>query len=235
MAQSAHIEEVPADDVNANESDGELDDAADDVLAPAEGSSSGAKKKKKKKSKLAKLQPSIPQPVLDEVLKRVRDQVGQDNPDATEANVREALDQMKLMDYVKGKAGIGGKNKKDMGEYKVRTACRALRYADRVVQFWKTQPVTQIGMLRPRRCFNPLTRRQARHRRRKTDSSSPHCRETKFARSPTRCPRTLNGPSSTSTTRRNSPSCTSSCPPTMSRTTTRRSASSTAQSSSSGR
>ncbi|KZV82297.1 hypothetical protein EXIGLDRAFT_843863, partial [Exidia glandulosa HHB12029] len=101
MAQSGHIE-VPADDVQAtHESDGELDDVdhdGEDTLAPADGPSSSTaapKKKKKKKSKLAKLTASIPQPVVDEVLKRVKEQVGEDNPDATEENVRKTLDDMK--------------------------------------------------------------------------------------------------------------------------------------------
>ncbi|KZV85284.1 N-myristoyl transferase [Exidia glandulosa HHB12029] len=139
MAQSGHIE-VPADDVQAaHESDGELEDVdhdGEDTLAPADGPSSSTaapKKKKKKKSKLAKLTASIPQPVVDEVLKRVKEQVGEDNPDATEENVRKTLDDMKVMDYVKGKSGLGGKNRKDMGEYK----------------FWKTQPVAQIGEAPP--------------------------------------------------------------------------------------
>jgi len=49
--------------------------------------------------------------------------------DANEDNVRQALEQMKIMDVVKGKAGIGGHNKKDMGAHK----------------FWATQPVPQLG------------------------------------------------------------------------------------------
>ncbi|KAF7363519.1 Glycylpeptide N-tetradecanoyltransferase [Mycena sanguinolenta] len=49
--------------------------------------------------------------------------------DANEENVRQALEQMKIMDVVKGKAGIGGHNKKDMGAHK----------------FWATQPVPQLG------------------------------------------------------------------------------------------
>lgn len=40
-----------------------------------------------------------------------------------------ALDRLKIMDVLKGKSGIGGKNRKEMGEHK----------------FWATQPVPQIG------------------------------------------------------------------------------------------
>jgi len=48
-----------------------------------------------------------------------------------EAQVRMALNNLKIMDVLRGKSGIGGKNRKEMGEHK----------------FWATQPVPQIGML----------------------------------------------------------------------------------------
>ena len=35
-------------------------------------------------------------------------------------NVREALEQLKIMEVAKGKVGLGGVNKKDVGEHKVR-------------------------------------------------------------------------------------------------------------------
>jgi len=46
-----------------------------------------------------------------------------------EAHVRMALDKLRIMDVLKGKSGIGGKNRKEMGEHK----------------FWSTQPVPQLG------------------------------------------------------------------------------------------
>lgn len=46
-----------------------------------------------------------------------------------EAHVRMALDKLRIMDVIKGKSGIGGKNRKEMGEHK----------------FWATQPVPQLG------------------------------------------------------------------------------------------
>ncbi|KAG9012991.1 glycylpeptide N-tetradecanoyltransferase [Tulasnella sp. JGI-2019a] len=47
----------------------------------------------------------------------------------SEEEVRKALQIVKAMDMLQGKSGIGGKNRKEMGEYK----------------FWKTQPVPQMG------------------------------------------------------------------------------------------
>ncbi|KDR81698.1 hypothetical protein GALMADRAFT_239825 [Galerina marginata CBS 339.88] len=120
-----------------NESDADLDaredaDAAmDDPSAPS--TSTSQKKKKKKKSKAKKLlnalrgRDDIPQEVVDQVLEKVRAEGGSASLDANAENVREALQQMKIMDVVKGKAGIGGLNKKDLGEHK----------------FWSTQPVPQ--------------------------------------------------------------------------------------------
>lgn len=51
------------------------------------------------------------------------------NEEVDETAIRLALEQMKLMDVLKGKSGIGGKNKKEIGEHK----------------FWSTQPVPQLG------------------------------------------------------------------------------------------
>ncbi|KAH7103465.1 Myristoyl-CoA:protein N-myristoyltransferase, N-terminal domain-containing protein [Auriculariales sp. MPI-PUGE-AT-0066] len=135
MSQSAFIEEVP--DEQHESSGGELEDATvEDVLAP--GSSAG-KKKKKKKSKAAKalsafqMKASVSQPLVDEVLKRVQAEVGPSHPEANEQSVREALQQLKVNDYLEGKSGLGGKNKKDMGDYK----------------FWSTQPVSKLGEAPP--------------------------------------------------------------------------------------
>jgi len=41
-----------------------------------------------------------------------------------------ALDRLRIMDVLHGKSGIGGKNRKEMGEHK----------------FWATQPVPQLGV-----------------------------------------------------------------------------------------
>ncbi|THU87253.1 N-myristoyl transferase [Dendrothele bispora CBS 962.96] len=71
----------------------------------------------------------IPQALVDRVLETVKAEGVEGSDQANEENVRLALEQMKIMDVVKGKAGIGGINKKDMGEHK----------------FWRTQPVPQMG------------------------------------------------------------------------------------------
>ncbi|KAG8984347.1 glycylpeptide N-tetradecanoyltransferase, partial [Tulasnella sp. 427] len=54
--------------------------------------------------------------------------VGEKKP-VTEEEVRKALEILKAVDVLQGKTGLGGKNAKEMGEYK----------------FWKTQPVVKLG------------------------------------------------------------------------------------------
>lgn len=112
---------------NESASDGEEREeiALNGTAAPAPSASSSQKKKKKKKSKAKKLlnairgKDEIPQEVIDQVLDKVKAEGGAAASEANAENVREALQQMKIMDVVKGKAGIGGINKKDMGEHKV--------------------------------------------------------------------------------------------------------------------
>ncbi|PPQ93264.1 hypothetical protein CVT25_015262 [Psilocybe cyanescens] len=89
-------------------------------LAPS--TSASQKKKKKKKSKAKKVldilrgKDEIPQEVVEQVLDQVKAEGGAGAADANVENVRQALQQMKIMDVAKGKAGIGGLNKKDLGE-----------------------------------------------------------------------------------------------------------------------
>ncbi|TFK55084.1 N-myristoyl transferase [Heliocybe sulcata] len=107
-----------------------------DESAPQASSSAGTsqKKKKKKRAKISKAlnalkgQKQVPQGVVDEVLERVKQEHG-DVEGVDEKTVRLALDQLKIMDYAKGKTGLGGKGKKDAGDHK----------------FWGTQPVPQLG------------------------------------------------------------------------------------------
>lgn len=88
------------------------------------GSSAG-KKKMKKKSKMSKVLASlkgksgIPDELVNRVLDKVKAEGGVPEEDLTTENIREVLNQLKIMDVVQGKAGIGGLNKKDMGEHKV--------------------------------------------------------------------------------------------------------------------
>ncbi|GJJ12605.1 hypothetical protein Clacol_006848 [Clathrus columnatus] len=119
----------PTDEINENERIQEIEDGQssdeDDVqeITPTSSnepsSSTGGKKKKKKKSKAIKLlsalkpQQAVPQAIVDQVMEKVKaDDPG--NANVNEDDVRKALDQLKLMDVLKGKTGIGGRNRKEM-------------------------------------------------------------------------------------------------------------------------
>ncbi|KAJ7581232.1 N-myristoyl transferase [Mycena floridula] len=132
---SSKIEEIvePVDEQGDDQEDehGESDDHEDVAAVP-----SSSKKKKKKKSKAAKAlsaltgrSNNIPQALVDRVFDQVKADGASGSEGATEEHVRQVLEEMKIMDVVKGKAGIGGINKKDLGEHK----------------FWATQPVPQLG------------------------------------------------------------------------------------------
>lgn len=119
-------DDAPSDDDN----DQEHDDATpqDSGSTPQASSQSQSKKKKKKaKSKAAKALRAltgggsqIPQELVDHVLDQVKEEGAAGSADVTEENVRQVLKEMKIVEAVQGKAGIGGFNKKDMGEHKVR-------------------------------------------------------------------------------------------------------------------
>lgn len=136
-SQKAKVQEIidttqePDDAGGVSGSDNE-DDGHSDIEAPVapsddQPSTSQKKKKKKKKSKALKAlnalkgKKEIPQSLVDQVLDKVKAEHGDNIPGADEENVRLALEQMKIMDVVQGKAGIGGINRKDMGEHKVCT------------------------------------------------------------------------------------------------------------------
>ena len=79
-----------------------------------------------KKSKAAKLlnalkpgQNEIPKELVDKVMERVRAEHGEGAPGTDEETVRMALEQLKVMDVVKGKAGFSGRGQKDLGTHKV--------------------------------------------------------------------------------------------------------------------
>lgn len=117
-----------------SEDDPEDDQDGEDGLdTPGAGSSTSAsasivsKKKKKKRSKAAKILSSlrpgkdaIPQTLVDQVMARVREEHGEHAPGTDEEQVRKALEELKIMDVIKGKAGVAGRGKKDMGAHKVR-------------------------------------------------------------------------------------------------------------------
>ncbi|KAG1905880.1 N-myristoyl transferase [Suillus fuscotomentosus] len=137
-SQKAQIQEIidttqgsdPEDKCSTPEP--EADHEQDGAITPQASSS---KPKKKKKSKAAKVlnamrgKSEIPQELIGHVVDRVTAEHGPNTPAANEDDVRQALEQMKIMDVIKGKSGIAGRGKKAMGEHK----------------FWATQPVPQLG------------------------------------------------------------------------------------------
>ncbi|KAI6005702.1 N-myristoyl transferase [Pisolithus albus] len=95
---------------------------------------SSSKPQRKKRSKVSKALnkirgKEIPQSIVNHVVEQVKVEQGSDSPAADPDAVRAALEQLKIMDVLKGKAGVAGRGKKAMGEHK----------------FWATQPVPQMG------------------------------------------------------------------------------------------
>jgi glycylpeptide N-tetradecanoyltransferase len=142
-SQKAKIEEIidatehpeTSDDLSASEPEDDRDhDGSGPEVTEGNQPSTSQKKKKKKKSRAAKAlnalrgKKEIPQELVDVVVDKVKAEHGDDAPEADEANVRMALEHMKIMDVMQGKAGIGGKGKKDMGEHKVRIMRVSIEY-----------------------------------------------------------------------------------------------------------
>jgi glycylpeptide N-tetradecanoyltransferase len=126
-----------ADDESASGSDTEVPATAAATSAES-GPSRPSKKKKKKRSKVARAisaikGDSVPQAVVDKVVAKVKEEHGEDSAAADEETVRELLKQLKLKDVAEGKAGFGGKNRKDTGDHK----------------FWATQPVPHYDDVAP--------------------------------------------------------------------------------------
>jgi hypothetical protein len=116
--------EDPEELEDGSNSEPDDDDHIENGSSPAEPSTSSKKKKKKKSKAMRALNAlrgkhEIPQAVVDQVLDKVKAEGGSAAAGADEASVRAALEQMKIMEVAQGKAGIGGKNKKDMGQHKV--------------------------------------------------------------------------------------------------------------------
>ena len=116
--------EPGAGDESSSESDTEVLEA----VASESGPSRPSKKKKKKRSKVARAisafkGDSVPQAVVDKVVAKVKEEHGEDSAAGDEETVRALLRQLKLKDVAEGKAGLGGKNRKDTGDHKVRCLC----------------------------------------------------------------------------------------------------------------
>ena len=131
QVMSAHEEEDRASSV----SEEELATTRDTREAGASSSRGGdpsKKKKKKKKSRASKALNAIVDKVSgrdneganipDEVVGEVLDRVKRENPESKGLDsdeVRRTLAALKIMDVLEGKSGLGGKNRKDMGEHTV--------------------------------------------------------------------------------------------------------------------
>jgi glycylpeptide N-tetradecanoyltransferase len=143
-SQKAKIEEIidaterpeTSDDPSASEPEDDDHDDDNPILNVTQDNqpSTSQKKKKKKKSKAKQAlnalrgKKEIPQELVDVVLDKVKAEHGEGAPEADEANIRMVLEHMKIMDVVQGKAGIGGKGKKDMGEHKVCNMAVSVEY-----------------------------------------------------------------------------------------------------------
>jgi glycylpeptide N-tetradecanoyltransferase len=116
-----NAESGAADDESGSDSEAEVPTAATSESGPSRPTS---KKKKKKRSKVSRVVSAlkgdtVPQAVVDQVVAKVKEEHGEDSAAADEETVREVLKQLKLKDVAEGKAGLGGKNRKDTGDHKV--------------------------------------------------------------------------------------------------------------------
>ncbi|KAL4077148.1 acyl-CoA N-acyltransferase [Scleroderma yunnanense] len=119
---------------NSSGSDAERQETGDQDVAPEASQASSSKRKNKKRSKVSKVLNAmrgneIPQSIVNHVAQQVKAEQGKSSAAADPESIRMALEQLKIMDVLKGKTGVGGRGKKAMGEHK----------------FWETQPVPQLG------------------------------------------------------------------------------------------
>lgn len=127
-AKEKDVAPEPEQEDHESESGSEEDEEIDHTLPEASTPSTSSNKKKKKRSKALKAlnalrgggKDHIPQELVNVVLDKVKTEHGDSAPGADEETVRAALQQMKIKDVIQGKAGIGGKNRKDVGAHKVR-------------------------------------------------------------------------------------------------------------------
>jgi glycylpeptide N-tetradecanoyltransferase len=125
-------EDYPVAEADEGDESGSNSEAEVPAAASAESGPSRPSKKKKKRSKVSRAisalkGDSVPQAVVDQVVAKVKEEHGEDSPAADEETVRQLLKQLKLKDVAEGKAGFGGKHRKDAGDHKVRLASYSLK------------------------------------------------------------------------------------------------------------
>lgn len=113
------VEDAPSEHEPGSESDGDVAPTEE----PGQASGKSKKKKKKKKPKAAKILAAlqggqVPDAVVSQVTSHIKEQ-DPEHAELDEDEVRKAFKAMKVMEMLQGKAGIGGKNAKDLGEHKV--------------------------------------------------------------------------------------------------------------------
>lgn len=122
-ALAAGEEDVPTGSEGSEDEQDVAGSSSVQVISP----STSSKKKKKKRSKAVKAlnalrgggKDAIPEDVVKVVLEKVRAEGGEAATAANPELIRQALEQMKIQDVIQGKAGVGGRGKKDTGGHKV--------------------------------------------------------------------------------------------------------------------
>jgi hypothetical protein len=170
--------------------------------------STSNKKKKKKKSKAKRIidalssTNAVPQAVLEKVVEQVKEDGAPGSENIDTEDVRQVLQQIKIKDVLKGKAAIGGNNRKDVGEHKV---CFSA-----LVEILTPYLVFSSGVHSPYRnwvstnfvyeYYRTLiyTHFQGKDHQRRMGTLSLLNLERKYVKSPIRCPPISNGLQSTS-------------------------------------
>jgi glycylpeptide N-tetradecanoyltransferase len=116
--------EPGAGDESTSASDTDIPAAAASESGPGPSRPSKKKKKEAIKSRARAVDApkgdSVPQAVVDQVAAKVKEEHGEDHAAADEETIRKLLRKLEPRDVAEGKAGLGGKNKKDTGDHKVR-------------------------------------------------------------------------------------------------------------------
>jgi hypothetical protein len=113
------LEDHPIAVADVGDESGSNSEAEVPTAASAKSGPSHPSKKKKKRSKVSRAVSalkggSVPQAVVDQVVAKVREEHGEDSPAVDEETVCQLLKQLKLKDMAEGKAGLGGKYRKDV-------------------------------------------------------------------------------------------------------------------------